>query len=299
LEPFSVQSTFKNNNGFTLFEVMVAITILAFISFSTYRMIDSNTDTKDRVTKEDSATVQTLTAIGRLDSDFTQMVNPLFSRSKLAPSAAATNDVYADAPSTANGSFDGKADNGELIPQFKSEDKSTIVFLTQANRRKMADSKESRFAWVKYSLSNMEADPENPDDKVSGLYSLVRQTISTDIYNTTLNWDEAKNQLVMDRIKSLEFSFWDERTKKFTTSLQELNENKNLIRSLKVVIVWMDADNNEQKIDKVFRVMYPYFNAKKDALNSGGTGAYGGGVAPPGTSDPSTPLQPGDGEVVQ
>lgn len=299
MEHFSVQSTFKDNKGFTLFEVMVAITILAFISFSTYRMIDSNTDTKDRVVKEDAQTVQTLTAIGRLDSDFSQMVNPLFSRSKLAPSASATNDVYADAPSTANGSFDGKADNGELIPQFKSEDKTTVMFLTQANRRKMTDSKESRFAWVKYSLSNMEADPENPDDKVSGLYSLVRQTISTDIYNSTLDWEQAKTQLVMERIKSLEFAFWDERTKKFTTSLQELNENKNLIRSLKVTIVWMNSDNNEQKIEKVFRIMYPYFNAKKDSLNAGGTGAYGGGTPPPGTSDPSAPLAPGDGDVVQ
>lgn len=299
MEHFSVRSTFKNNQGFTLFEVMVAITVLAFISFSTYKMIDSNTDTKDRVVKEDSATVQTLTAIGRLDSDFSQIVNPLFSRGKVAPSAAATSDVYADAPSTINGSFDGKADNGELIPQFKSEDKSTIIFLTQANRRKMTDSKESRFAWVKYSLANMEPDPENPDDKVAGLYALQRQIISTDIYNPTLNWEEAKNQLVMERIKSLEFSFWDERTKKFTTSLQELNENKNLIRSLKVAIVWIDSDNNEQKIDKIFRIMYPYFNAKKDALNTGGTGAYGGGTAPPGTSDPSAPLAPGDGDVVQ
>ena len=296
MEPSEFQSPLKNNTGFTLFEVMVAITILAFISFSTYKMIDSNTDTKDRVIKEDAQTIQTLTAIGRLDSDFSQMVNPLFSRGRLAPSASATSDAYADSTSKVNGSFDGKADNGELIPQFKSEDKSTIQFFTQANRRKMTDSKESRFAWVKYSLSNMEPDPDNPDKNVSGLYNLVRQIISTDIYNPTLDWDEAKNQLVMERIKSLEFSFWDERTKKFTDSLQELNENKNKIRSLKVVIVWMDNDNNEQKIEKIFRVMFPFFNTKKDSIP---LGAYGDDSAPPGISDPTQPLSPGDGDVVQ
>lgn len=287
-------SQFSNNKGFTLFEVLVAIAVLSFIAFSTYRMIDTNTDTKERVVKEDQETVQTIAAIARLDSDISQMVNPLYSRSKLAPSAAASADIYADSSNVANGAFDGKADNGELIPQFKSEDKSSIIFFTQANRRKVADSKESRFAWVKYSLMNMEPDPDNPDDKVAGLYSLVRQTISNDIYAPTPDWTKTKTQIVMEKIKSLEFFFWDERTKKFTSSLQELNENKNLIRSLKVKITWIDNDNNEQKIEKIFRVLYPFFNAKQDTLK---TGAYGGGAPPPGISDPSAPVVPGNNDA--
>ena len=73
------------NAGFTLVEVLIAITILSFISFSTYKMVDSNTDTKERVVKEDQVTIQGLTAIGRLDSDFSQIYNPLYFNSKLAP----------------------------------------------------------------------------------------------------------------------------------------------------------------------------------------------------------------------
>lgn len=272
MEHSNLHPTLKNTQGFTLVEVMISITILLFISFATYKMVDTNTDTKDRVVKEDRQTVQSLTAIGRLDSDISQMYNPLYSSAKMVPTASTGADIYSDNASNANGAFDGKAATGALIPQFKSEDKSTLIFLTLANRRKVADTKESRFAWVKYSVRAMEPDPENPDDSTAGLSELVRQTITTDIFNPTQDWSKPKFQVVMERIKSLEFSFWDERGKKYTTSLQELNENKNLIRSLKVSIVWIDDDKNEQKIEKAFRVLFPYFNTKLDDLKTGGAG---------------------------
>ncbi|MBC7427089.1 MAG: prepilin-type N-terminal cleavage/methylation domain-containing protein [Bacteriovorax sp.] len=288
-----------SNDGFTLIEVLIAITILAFISFSTYKMVDTNTDTKDRVIKEDRRIVQTLTAIGRLDGDISQMVNPLYSYSKLVPTASTNpSDVYADNNTNANGSFEGKTNNGALIPQFKSEDKSTILFFTQANRRKTADSKESRFAWIKYSLKSMEPDPDNPDEKTSGLYELVRQSISQDIYNPSLDWSKPKPQIVMEKIKNAEFAFWDERGKKYTTSLQDLNENKNLIRSIQLKMTWVDDNGNEQKLEKTFRVLAPYFNTKQDDLKTGpgANGAYGGGAAPPGVPNPDV-LAPGDGVV--
>jgi prepilin-type N-terminal cleavage/methylation domain-containing protein len=299
LGPFNSHSPIHNQAGFTLVEVMISILLLSFISFSTYKMVDSNTDTRDRVVKEDQQTVQSLTATGRLDSDISQLYSPLYSYSKLAPTATNAADPYADTnASGGSGWFDGKAKNGELIPQFKSEDKSSLIFLTTANRRKISDSKESRFAWVKYSLRAMEADPDKPDDKVSGLYGLVRQTIPTNVYSSSLDWDTPKFQLVMDRIKSLEFSFWDERAKKFTTSLSELNENKYIVRSLKVDIVWVDDEQHEQKISKTFRILNPYFNPKQDGINTGATtGGFSGSV--PGTPDPTNPNGNGGTNVVQ
>jgi hypothetical protein len=263
-------------------------------------MVDTNTETKDRVVKEDRRTVQTLAAIGRLDSDISQMSNPLYSYSKFVPTAGSnSSDVYADNNTNADGSFDGKATNGALIPQFKSEDKSTIIFFSQANRRKIADSKESRFAWIKYSVKPMEPDPDNPDDKTSGLYELVRQYVSTDIYNPTIDWSKPKPQTVMDKVKSVEFSFWDERAKKYASSLQDLNENKNIIRSIQMKLTWVDDDDHEQKLVKTFRVLAPYFNTKQDDTNSGfgANGAYGGGSAPPGTPTDPALLNPGDGVV--
>ena len=261
----------KNQKGFTLIEVLIAITILSFITFATYQMIDSNTTAKDRVVREDKMTVQGLTAIGRLDADISQIVNPLFSYAKMVVTTSNVESVYSDNNNTINGSFDGKTQNGALIPQFKSEDKSSIIFLTQANRRKLADSKESRYAWIKYSLRRPEEDIDNEDEtKNSGnLFELVRQSIATDIYNSNLDWSKPKSQVVLERVKELEFSFWDERSKKFTSSLQELNENKNLVRQIKVTITWLNEDDNEQKIEKIFRVLAPYFNTKLDQVKLG------------------------------
>ena len=279
MEHSSNYSLIKTSSGFTLVEVMISITILMFISFATYKMVDTNVDTKERVVKEDRQTIQSLVAIGRIDSDLSQIYNPLFSHGKIVPKASDGIDAYAESSSGSNGSFDGMTTSGSLIPQIKSEDKSTLIFLTLANRRKIADSKESRFAWIKYSIKPMESDPENPDDKTIGLYELVRQSIATDIFNSTQDWSKPKFQVVMEKIKSFEFYFWDERSKKFTTSIQELNENKNLIRYLKVSIVWIDADNNEQKIEKSFRALFPFFNTKKDedtaAGNKGPSGTGG------------------------
>ncbi len=254
-------------------------------------MVDTNTDTKERVLKEDQVTIQGLAALGRIDSDFSQIYNPLYSYSKLAPTASNIDSIYADQNTSSNGSYDGKTINGAMVPQFKSEDKSSIIFLTLANRRKIYNSKESRFAWVKYSLKPMEPDPENPDDKsTSGLYYLIRQSIASDIFNPNLDWSKPKNQIVMDRVKELDFTFWDERSKKFANSVQELNENKNLIRAIKLTLKWIDEDNNEQKVEKSFRTLYPLFNTKQDDLAikaaeqeaargdaSGRVGGFGGG----------------------
>jgi prepilin-type N-terminal cleavage/methylation domain-containing protein len=280
--------------GFTLIEILIAIMLLAFISLYTFKMVDNSTDTKDRVLKEDQTLLQTLTAISRLDSDITQMYSPLFAYSKANP-ATDPNAVYQDNASS-KGTFDGKAKNGMIIPQFLSEDKSTLVFLTAANRRKVADAKESRYTWVRYSLRRSEKSAAADADKVvKADEEIVRQTISSNIYNSDLNWSDVKAQVLLTEVKSVEFSFWDERTKKYVSSLQDLNENKNTIRSLKMDLVWIDENNNEQKISKIYRILHPFFNTKLDDIATGG--AYGDSTSPPNVPDPNNPQGTGGSGV--
>lgn len=289
----------QDNKGFTLVEVLIAILLLAFISLQTFKMIDNSTTTKETVLKEDRLLLQTLTAISRIDSDFTQIYSPLYEYSKANP-ATDPNAIYQDSASS-RGIFDGKAKNGAIIPQFQSEDKSTLVFFTAANRRKMADAKESRYAWVKYSIrSTDKKDLEPSETENSGGSELVRQTISANIFNSELNWNDAKHQVLLTHVKSVEFSFWDERTKKFVPSLLELNENKNIIRSIKLNLVWVDENNHEQKIEKVYRILHPYFNTKLDDMKAsptGPSGAYGDGTPVPGTPDPTNIGGQGQGQT--
>lgn len=282
-----------NQYGFTLVEVLIAIVLLGFVSLYTYKMVDNNTDTKDQILKEDQLVMQTLTAMNRIDSDIAQIYSPLFSFSKGTPSSASADSQAVDSYSQQdmNSSFDGKTKNNLIIPQFLSDDKASIQFLTTANRRKNADSKESRYAWVKYSLQTS-ADEE---DRKNGGNDLIRQILPTNIYGKDVSGilkdphsEKARAQVILTHVKSLEFSFWDERTKKYVTSLQDLNENKNLIRSIKLEMVWVDENQHEQTISKTFRVLYPVFHAKQDDLNMANTGD--GGMIPP-------PMNPDEGIV--
>jgi prepilin-type N-terminal cleavage/methylation domain-containing protein len=287
----------KNSSGFTLIEVLIAILLLAFISLYTYKMIDTNTDTKERVTKEDRLLIQTVTAISRIDTDLTQLYSPLYSNAKFTPGTD-PNAIYQDT-STPQGLFDGKSKNGLIIPQFFSEDKSTLVFFSASNRRKIADSKDSRFNWIKYSVRRTDKSNDEPDDRnlnTIGESEIVRQTIATNVYSNDINWGDVKSQVLLTHVKTAEFSFWDEKSKKFVGSILDLNENKNIIRAIKLNLIWVDEENHEQKIEKVFRVLYPYFNTKLDDIKS--TDAYGGNGVPPGIPDPQNPVNPNGSDGV-
>jgi prepilin-type N-terminal cleavage/methylation domain-containing protein len=276
----------KKQNGFTLIEVLIAIVILAFISLYATRMIDESSTTKVKVTTEDRNFMQTLTAMNRIESDINEIYSPLFSSAKLNPQAS--NDPYQDTNQTFNGSFEGKTKNGMPIPQITSDDKSSITFLSLVNRRKIADSKESNFVWIKYSLKPT----EDEDERKFGGNDLIRQTISVNPFQSNLNWSDVRQQVILSNIKNFEFQYYDERNKRFTTSLSDLNENKNILRSIKAVFTWVNHDNNELKFEKVFRVLTPYFNTKIDELKTN-DGAWGGSNPPPGMPTPPNGGQDG------
>jgi prepilin-type N-terminal cleavage/methylation domain-containing protein len=287
LDNFKQLNIRENEQGFTLIEVLIAIMLLAFISLYTFKMIDNGTDTKDRVLAEDQKALQGLTAVARIDSDFEQIYSPLYAYSKNTPGVNANPGNAYQEDNNSRG-FEGRAKNGALIPQFSSEDKSTLIFFSAANRRKVADAKEGRYAWIKYSLRRSE---KTEEEKKSGADNeLVRQVISTNIYASNLNWDQARPQILMADVKSVEFSFWDERSKKFVSSILDLNEYRNSIRSLKMEIVWVDENKNEQKITKIYRILYPYFNPKQDDI--AGAGAYGDSNPPSGLPNPNDVQNP-------
>lgn len=291
LEIFNPKLYSKNNSGFTLIEVLIAIIILSFISLAAYKMIDENTDTKDKITTEDRNLMQTLTALNRIESDFNEFYSPLFAYPK--QTVQASNDPYQDTNQSFNSTFEGKTSNGLKIPVVSSDDKSSLVFLSLVNRRKIAETKESNFIWIKYSLKSSTEE----DDKKLGGYDLIRQTITADPFATNLNWSDVKEQVILSNVKSLEFNYYDEKNKKYVSSLSDLNEQKNSIRSLKVLFTWVNQDKNEMKFEKVFRVLHPYFNTKLDELkNAQQGGAWGGSTPPDGVPTPPNSTSGGNDE---
>ncbi len=285
------QNIINTQQGFSLLEVLVAIVILSFISFTTFQMTDSSITTKERVTSEDRELVQVNTFMNRIEADFSQSYSPLFFDNHKGTTTTSLNpDSQYDQDTSANffesnKYFYNKSRLGFLIPNFISEDKGSLVFLSTSHRRRIEGRKESRFTWIKYSLRNSVPSEEEKDksenEKRGGNNEFVRQTYVSDIYVKDIDWGKVPEQIVLKNIKDFEFLFWDARTKKYTNNINDLNENRYLIRSIKLEMTWIDSNNNEQYFEKAFRVVWPYFNPKEDdAL----------GANDPSNSNPNNPF---------
>jgi len=73
--PFATRAA---NAGFTLLELLVAITILATVSLIAWRGLDTLISTRARLEPEGEQVRALLTAFGQLDRDLAQTINPTF-----------------------------------------------------------------------------------------------------------------------------------------------------------------------------------------------------------------------------
>lgn len=267
----------NNQYGFTLVEVLIAIVLMSFVAFTTLQITDSSINTKENVTKEDREIVQVVTLMNRLDADFSESYSPLFFDAKESPNVA-NSAANLDEPSNdlsyfeSNKNFYARTKSGFLIPHFTAEEKGSVIFLATAHRRRMEGKKESRFVWIKYSTRTSTPDEDDAEEKRAEL-ELIRQVYMSDVYAKEVDWSKIPPQIILNNIKELEFQFWDERTKKFTANVNDLNENRYNVRSMKVAFTWVDPTKNEQYFEKSFRTLYPYFNPKQDEMlnNQGGS----------------------------
>jgi prepilin-type N-terminal cleavage/methylation domain-containing protein len=210
-----------NNRGFTLIEILIAITLLAFITIGVVSITQNAADTKDRTTEINKNNLQIETALSRFEWDFTQIYSPLyFSQvldiNRLAdPFGANANFVDANGDGlddntgrplnqTAaqispelqeyyqrlqqrferNEHFSAVSQEGLPIPRFYSPEPSTFEFFTSSNRRKIENVKQSHFAWVRYSLGEpiLRADEEKNPAIPPSLKTLVRYFSADDPY---------------------------------------------------------------------------------------------------------------------
>ena len=78
----------NTQGGFTLIEILIAITILAFLMVGVYTIVSNSVDTKDRVLSEDKSYVQVMRALDRLQSDVAQLWSPLYCSASLVQSSS-------------------------------------------------------------------------------------------------------------------------------------------------------------------------------------------------------------------
>ncbi|MCY4524272.1 MAG: prepilin-type N-terminal cleavage/methylation domain-containing protein [Halobacteriovoraceae bacterium] len=238
--------------GFTIIEVLLAMVLLSFIMLYAVTTIDDSNKTKDRVTEEDREFLQVEASLERINLDFTQIYSPLYysflgSGKGHTPSENFSRESYEKLP----------------VPEILNPDKSTLIFYTAVNRRKLENSKQSNYAWVRYSLrpSSIE-DPKKK--RTDGDYELIRQYVANTPYIEEHNWDDVKEQLLVRHVKDMEFSFWSRRNKRFVFSLQELENYREELHGLKITLTWIDPNNNEREREYFYRPLWPVFSAEKE-----------------------------------
>ncbi|MBF0207238.1 MAG: prepilin-type N-terminal cleavage/methylation domain-containing protein [Oligoflexia bacterium] len=298
-----------NTQGFTLIEVMISIVILSFISFGIVQVTDDSIKTKERVVGEDREVLQVETAMTRLEDDLASMYTPLFFAARAVPaSSARANTERADEPSR----YDGKdrfafvTTLGHPVPIIQNPDKQTLEFMIFNNKRRLQDSKQSNFAWVRYSVRKSTATTDTNEGSSAAVttststkehFDLMRAQVAEDPYMVDkLDWENAniKAYPLINNLINLEFQFWDEEKKKFVESLNDIQDGKYLIRGIKVKLTWVNKLGEESEEELIVRSSWPFFKEKvkrtsgsdsEEVDENDGDGGGGGGVGPvaPGT----------------
>ena len=253
----------------SLFEILIAIAVLSFMMLGVIQFTQTTFDTTERVTREDSEYLQIETAMSRFEWDISQLYSPLYFDHLHSPKDMSQSEtqLYSQVTSGIEGNrrFNRISYTGASVPRYEREDKSTLVFFTYSNRRKIEDSKQSNFAWIKYSLeANDEVFDEGEEQKTTKerkkTQMLVRQISNQDIYNTEeIDWENIKAQVLHRKIVSLVFEFWDPKKFKWTENLKTIKNGQNIIYAVRVKIEYLNSDNLEQETLRIFRPLFPEF----------------------------------------
>ena len=239
---------------------MIAIIILSFITVSIVTIQNNSQDTKNRVVEEDKYKLQVETAFSRFEWDFSQIYSPLYFSHHMRddeyePESMRILRQKVLQEQSNNTQFSTLSYENLLIPDFKYPEKHTIEFFTSSNRRKIKDIKQSRFAWVRYSL---EKDEDNENAKGKNMW--VRRFNPQDPFNPEgFNWEDIKAQVLLRNVEKISFEYWSRKRNKWVDNVSLVQNAKNIIYGIKVILEWVDADGFEQTFIRVYRPNFPYF----------------------------------------
>mgnify|MGYP003574905616 CR=1 FL=1 len=313
MKEFNSTSVF-NNRGFTLLEILIAISILAFISVGVVTITENAFNTKDRTTEINKNNLQIETAMSRFEWDFSQIYSPLyFSTSMNLSFASGNNDMNGDGRDDMTGQpvqniqqvtpelqnyyqqlmtrfeqnqhFSGISKEGLPIPRFYFPEKNIFEFFTSSNRRKVENARQSFFAWVRYTLAEPVARPDTGVEKnaaiPSGLKSLVRYYTADDPYDDkridpNSSSTTIKAAVLLENVESLEFQFWDYQRKRWETSLRNIQQGEGLIRGVKVIVAWYDSSGLKRTQTRIFRNHWPMVVPQEVMAQPGMNNSTGG-----------------------
>ncbi len=283
-----------SQRGFTLIEILIAITILAFMTMGVVSITQNAADTMDRTTTLNKNNLQIETALSRFEWDFSQIYSPLYFSAPLnlgsVDQTANGNDLNGDGvddktgqpiqqtPLTpqiqeyyqrliqrfeSNEHFKAISKEGLPIPRFYSPDKNTFEFFTSSNRRKMQNTRQSHFAWVRYSLGEAISRPDEEKNPAipQSLKTLMRYYSADDPYSDKRldpeNVELVKGSVLLENVEALEFTFWNPQSRKWETSLTTIQDGESLLRGVKLSVTWYDSTGFKRTVSRIYRNHWP------------------------------------------
>lgn len=259
----------NNQKGFTLIEVLISITLLAFIMLIIMNISSNAMSTKDRVTKEDNKMLQIETALNRIQWDIEHSYSPLYFSIPMKANTQNEGDLEAYnnfmQKYQNNNRFKMVSYEGLPIPKNELEGKDEFTFFTAGNRRKFQDQKQSSFAWIKYQLSNVENE-DDLDEEMRSFEStkyLTRQFMADDVFNPdSIKWDDVKKQTLLRNVTKLKIQFWDFKTKKWQENLRVIADGDSKLNGVKLIIEIQEDEDNTYIIEKIVRPLFPKFTSE-------------------------------------
>lgn len=255
-----------NQKGFSLLEVLIALSVLSLIMLSTILFTESTQNTASRVVTEDEEMLQIETAMSRMEWDISQIYSPLYFSQIINPSSMTPDEgeVYNQLISyyQNNNRFNNISFEGIPIPLIQNPDKQTFTFFTSSNRRKVKNSKQTSYAWIKYSLEKDERrESDSEEDKIEN--KLIRQVVTNNVFSSMeIDWSDVKSQTLLRKISKLSFEFWDDKAQKWRDGLDTIKNGYYLIRAVRVTIDYFDQNNNPTTTQRIFRPLFPKFEAE-------------------------------------
>lgn len=251
-----------NNQGLTLIEIIISITILAFVMVSVISITNTSLDRKDIILNEDRELLRIESAFDRIEWDFSQIYTPIYYAKEFTidPNQKEVdedrfkklkaNPIYLD-----QGRFSMPSYFGHPIPIFTQDSKQSFEFFTKGHRRRRVNSKESDFAWVRYEIRENSSEEEGTGE----LLELVRFYSPTQLYDNNLKLRELKPFILVDTITDFQLRFWDQKKEKYEDNLRNIENSDRLIRGFQLEITWRRENGIEEKTTRSFRTLWPYF----------------------------------------
>ncbi len=269
----------SNQKGFTLLEILIAIVILSVITFEVVQITDDAVNTKERTIQINEDNLQIETALARMDWDFSQAFSPLYFSTPITfpnqPNIEETSDIGAQqnyinmyreqlrSRFQVSQHFSSVSAEGIPIPRYYAPEKNFFEFMTSSNRRKMQNTLQSHFTWVRYSLEDAQPDPDIERSELipGNTKNLVRYVANSDPWDDNRidpeDTEKVKKAVLLENVEELEFQFWDLEKRKWETNLRNIRNGENLIRGVKMFIAWYDNSGNKRELTKVFRTHWP------------------------------------------